>query len=275
MTTAASYLEKLFSLEGKVVLFTGAAGGIGSALCKALAQAGASVALWDINLSSLQDLLGEIVQAGGGASVHLLDVTDKENISACVEEIVRMYGHIDVLVNCAGINKRTGLADYDEQTYDRIMDINLKGTFFVTQAVARQMKEQFLRTGKGGSIINIGSHNTGWVLGGCSVYAATKSGVYALTKSESVEWAKYGIRSNCISPGHIQTPLTTVTWEHPTRSKYLLEHIAMNRPGYPEAIVGVCILLASDASAYITGCEYRVDGGCISGGQPWEYDTDF
>ena len=90
MTTAASYLEKLFSLEGKVVLFTGAAGGIGSALCKALAQAGASVALCDINLSSLQALQGEIVQAGGGASVHLLDVTDKENISACVEEIVRI-----------------------------------------------------------------------------------------------------------------------------------------------------------------------------------------
>ena len=150
------------------------------------------------------------------------------------------------------------------------MDVNLKGVFFISQAVAHYMKRQ-----SSGSIINIGSHNTGWVLGGCSVYGATKSGLYSLTKSMSVEWAKYNIRANCVSPGHIKTALTTVTWEHPERSKYLLDRIAMNRPGYPEDITGVCLLLASDASAYITGCEYRVDGGYISGGQPWPYDTAF
>lgn len=273
--SVAAYLEQLFSLKGKTVLFTGAGGGIGSELCKALAKAGAAVALCDINEKSLEAVKSEIEAEGGIASAHVLDVTRKENVLSCVKDVADTYGHIDVLVNCAGINKRIGITDYDEETYDRIMNINLKGAFLVSQAVAPYMKQQFLDTGKGGSIINIGSHNTGWVLGGCSVYAATKSGLYAFTKSESVEWAKYGIRANCISPGHIQTPLTTVTWEHPTRSKYLLEHIAMNRPGYPEDIVGVCILLASDASAYISGAEYRVDGGCISGGQPWDFDTDF
>ncbi|QHQ63085.1 glucose 1-dehydrogenase [Anaerocolumna sedimenticola] len=265
-----SNLEKLFSLEGKVVLFTGAAGGIGSELASGLAMAGAAVALCDIDKQRLEVVKGQIEAEGGKASTHVLNVLDKNNIKSCVEEIGNTYGHIDVLVNCAGINKREGFMDVEEDTYDRIMAINLKGVFLVSQEVAPYMMKQ-----RNGSIINIGSHNTGWVLGGCSVYAATKSGIYAFTKSQAVEWAKYNIRSNCISPGHIKTPLTTVTWEHPVRSKYLLDRIAMNRPGYPEDIVGVCILLASDASSYITGCEYRVDGGCIAGGQPWPYDTKY
>ena len=160
--------------------------------------------------------------------------------------------------------------DVTEETYDRIMAINLKGVFLVTPAVAPYMKEQH-----GGSIINIGSHNTGSILGGCSVYGATKCGILSFTRSMAVEWAKYNVRANCVSPGHIQTALTVPTWEHPVRSKYLLDRIALNRPGYPEDIVGICILLASDASAYITGAEIRVDGGCIAGGQPWPYDTEF
>jgi NAD(P)-dependent dehydrogenase (short-subunit alcohol dehydrogenase family) len=265
-----SYLEQLFSLSGKVVLFTGAAGGIGSELCEGLAKAGAAVALCDINKEKLEELKNRIEAEGGKASAHMLDVLEHENIRSCVDEISKMYGHIDVLVNCAGINKREGILDVEENTYDRIMDINLKGTYLLSQEVGHHMRKQMY-----GSIINIGSHNTGWVLGGCSVYAATKSAIIALTKAQAVEWAKFNIRSNAISPGHIKTPLTTVTWQHPERSKYLLDRIAMNRPGYPEDILGVCILLASDASAYITGCEYRVDGGCIAGGQPWPYDTKY
>ncbi len=265
-----SYLESLFSLEGKVVIFTGAAGGIGSELCEGLAKSGATVALCDINQRSLDELRDKIMAAGRKASAHILNVMDKENIQSCVQEINHLYGHIDVLVNCAGVNKREGFLDVEEETYDRLMAINLKGTFLMSQTVAYYMRKQNY-----GNIIHIGSHNTGWVLGGCSVYAATKSGIVAFTKAQAVELAKYNIRTNCISPGHIQTPLTTVTWEHPERSKYLLDRIAMNRPGYPEDIVGVCILLASDASAYITGCEYRVDGGCMAGGQPWPYDTKY
>lgn len=265
-----SYLAELFSLDGKVVVFTGAAGGIGSEIAAGLACAGANVALCDINLEQLNIVKSQIEEKSGKASCHRLDVTDKENIAECIQEIGTKYGHIDILINCAGINKREGFMDVKEETYDRIMDINLKGVFLVTQAVAPYMKEQ-----RKGSIINIGSHNTGSILGGCSVYGATKCGVLSMTRSMAVEWAKYNIRANCVSPGHIKTPLTTVTWEHPERSKYLLDRIALNRPGYPEDIVGVCILLASDASSYITGAEYRVDGGCITGGQPWPYDTEF
>ncbi|NMB43257.1 MAG: SDR family NAD(P)-dependent oxidoreductase, partial [Clostridiales bacterium] len=231
-----SYLETMFSLEGKVVMFTGASGGIGSEVAKGMAKAGAHIALCDIDLTQLTKIQKEIESEGGKASSFFLDVTDLDNINKCVDEIGAINGNIDVLVNCAGINKREGLADVTEDTYDRIMNVNLKGAFFVSQAVAHYMKRQ-----SSGSIINIGSHNTGWVLGGCSVYGATKSGLYSLTKSMSVEWAKYNIRANCVSPGHIKTALTTVTWEHPERSKYLLDRIAMNRPGYPEDITGVCL----------------------------------
>ena len=270
MSGIGDNLEKLFSLAGKVALVTGAGGGIGAELARGLASAGAVAALCDIRLEPLQQVEEQIEAAGGKASCHQMNVADKKSIAEAVQAIGETWGHIDVLVNCAGINKREGFLDVEEETYDRIMDVNLKGVFQVTQAVAPYMIRQ-----KGGSIINIGSHNTGAVLGGVSVYAATKSGVLAFTRSMAVEWAKFNIRANCVSPGHILTPLTVPTWEHPERSKYLKERIAMQRPGEPQEIVGVCVLLASDASSYISGAEIRVDGGCLAGGAPWPYDTKY
>jgi len=270
MSRVGDNLEQLFSLEGKVVLFTGAAGGIGGALCHGLAKAGATMALCDISEDRLKVLENEIKAENGEASSHIMNVTNTQSVNDAVAEIAAQYGHIDVLVNCAGINKREGFMDVTEETYDRIMDINLKGVFRVSQAVVPHMMKQ-----NKGSVINIGSHNTGSMLGGCSIYGATKSGIIAFTRAMSIEWAKYNIRANAISPGHILTPLTTVTWEHPERSVYLRERIAMRRPGYPEEIVGLCVLLASDASVYITGSEYRIDGGCLSGGTPWPYDTKY
>jgi len=261
------FLSRMFSLEGKTALVTGAAGGIGAAVSAGLAGAGAHVALCDIDAARLEVVRAHI---GQNASAHVLDVKDFGSFAAAVENIKKISGTIDILINCAGINKREGLVDVDEATYDRIMDINLKGVFFLSQAVAPVMKAQ-----QGGVIINIGSHNTGAVLGGVSVYGATKSAVMSLTRSMAVEWAKYNIRANCISPGHIKTELTAPTWEHPTRSKYLLERIALGRPGVPEDITGLAVFLASDAASYITGQEFRIDGGCLAGGQPWEYDTDF
>jgi len=266
----AEYLTGMFSLEGKTAVVTGAAGGIGGALAIGLAYAGAEVALCDINKDALGLIEKEINENGGAAFSVPLDMRDISSFESIISEIADKTGSVDILVNCAGINKREGIYDVVEETYDRIMDINLKGAFFLTQAVVPYMKAQ-----NHGSIINIGSHNTGPVLGGVSVYAATKSGLYALTKSMAVEWAKYNIRANCISPGHIQTPLTKPTWEHPERSKYLLDRIALGRPGIPEDITGLCIFLASGAASYITGCEYRVDGGCVCGGKPWQYDTEF
>ena len=257
-------LYNLFSLSGKTAMITGAGGGIGRELALGLAGAGADVALCDIQVKEVESLKAEIEASGGSALAYNLDVSGMDDIKKCVDDIVSKKGKIDILVNCAGVNKREGIFDVDEETFDKIMDINLKAVFFVSKCVGEVMKKN-----KSGSIINIGSHNTGAVLGAVSVYAASKSGVLAITRSMAVEWAGYGIRANCISPGHILTPLTTVTWEDPDRSQYLKERISMERPGDPKEIVGVCIFLASDASSYVTGAEYRVDGGCLAGGKPW------
>ena len=263
-------LAKLFSLEGKVALVTGAAGGIGSELCRGLAGAGATVCLCDLTMEGLSPVEEEICGEGGVADSFLIDMLDLSSIRACVKSIVEKHGSIDVLVNCAGINKREGQLDGDEATYDRIMGVNLKGVYFLSQEVGKQMVAQ-----KSGSIINISSYNAVMMLGGCGVYGATKSGVLALTRSQAVEWAKHGIRSNALCPGHIKTPLSVPQWTDPVRTEYLLDRIAMNRPGLPSDLVGTAILLASDASAYITGAAFHVDGGCLAGGQPWPYDTAY
>jgi len=262
-------LEKIFSLEGKVILLTGAIGGIGSVLAKGLADVGAKMALCDLDPEKLEALAYEI-NISGAAKSFLLNILKMDSIKSCVDNVVKEFGRIDVLINCAGINKREGFLDVEEETYDRIMGVNLKGTYFLTQEVAKHM----IRVKKG-NIINFASHNSVGMLGGVSVYGATKSAITALTRSMAVEWARYNIRANAIAPGHILTPLTTVTWEHPERSRYLKERIAMGRPGNPEEILGLAIMLASDASSYQSGMMYHVDGGCLAGGQPWPFDTNF
>lgn len=263
-------LKKLYSLEGKVVLLTGAAGGIGMELARGMAGIGATMCNCDIDKERLVELDEAIKTNGGKSSSYILDVTDKKSIKSCVDAVIAEHGQIDVLINCAGINKREGFLDVEEDTYDKIMAINLKGVFLVTQAVVPYMMER-----KYGNIINMGSHNIVGMLGGVSIYGATKSGVFAFTRAMAIEWAKYNIRANCISPGHILTPLTTVTWEHPTRGDYLRDRIAMRRPGNPEELLGLTVLLASDASSYMTGTNYHIDGGCLAGGTPWEYDTKY
>jgi len=263
-------LKKLFSLEGKVVLLTGAAGGIGAALSKGMAGIGAIMCNCDVDEKGLKALADEIAEEGGQAKSYFMDVTNRDNILSVVDSIIKDYGKIDVLVNAAGINKREGFMDVNEETYDRIMDINLKGVFFVTQAVVPHMMKKH-----SGSIINIGSFNATAILGGCSVYGASKSGVVALTRAMAVEWAEWGIRANAVSPGHILTPLTQVTWDHPTRSVYLRDRIAMRRPGNPDELLGIIVLLASDASSYMSGSNYIVDGGCLCGGMPWDFDSAY
>jgi len=264
-------LQNLFSLEEKVILFTGAAGGIGSALCKGLAAAGGKVALCDINEEQLKTLEDEINSDGGLAKRFSLNMLDMDSIKNCVADVIKEYGQIDVLVNCAGINIRQGCMDVSEETYDRIAGINMKGSFFMCQEVGRHMI-----TRKKGSIINFASTNgTGTVLGGCGVYGSTKNGIISLTKALAVELAKHNIRATAIAPGAIMTPLSEGYWKDTSKSQFLLDRISMNRPGIPNDLLGIMILLSSDASVYMTGSTYVVDGGYQAGGQTWEYDTAY
>lgn len=266
----STYLKSVFGLEGKTAIVTGAAGGIGAAISEGLAYAGAEVALCGRTLEKCEALAEKIVANGGRARAFYLDVADMSTLQPCVDAVMETFGKIDVLFNVAGINKRIGMLDMDEQTYDRILDTNLKGVYFMTQAVGREMYRR-----KSGSIVNIGSLNDAAMLGGCSAYGAAKSGVIALTRSMAVECSRYGIRCNAISPGHIVTELTKVNWASPNRAPYMKARIAMERGGQPEELVGMAILLASDASSYMTGQTYYVDGGWLCGGTPWEYETAY
>ena len=265
-----NFLSQTFSLEGKNIILTGAAGGIGAELARGLARAGGNMILCDIAVDALEKLASEIRAEGCSAKAFRLDVTDIDSMPAFTDALAEEYGRLDVLINCAGINKRIGFLDYDEKTYDRIMNINLKGVFFLTQNVVKHMIPY-----KSGNIINVSSHNAVGMLGGCSVYGASKSAITALTRSMAVEWAKFGIRANAIAPGHILTQLTQVTWDNPERAKYLRERIAMQRPGLPSELVGVVVMLASDASSYMSGMMIHIDGGCLAGGMPWNYDTNY
>ena len=270
LNSVAGTLERLFTLENKVVLLTGATGGIGSVLAEGFAAAGATMALCDLDEDKLSLVAAGITSRSGTAGCFTLDLTDMRSIITCVDNVISVYNRVDVLVNCAGINVREGFLDVEEPTYDRIMDINLKGVYFITQEVVKHMIKR-----KTGNILNIASHNSVGMLGGCSVYGASKSAIAALTRSMAVEWAKHGIRANALAPGHILTELTAVTWEHPERSKYLRERIALERPGTPEELLGIAIMLISDASSYITGSMIHVDGGCLAGGAPWPFDTKY
>lgn len=166
----AQSLEKLFSLENKGIVLTGAAGGIGSALAGGFASAGASMALCDLNLPGLTLLADQIRGDGGHARPYPLDLTDRGSIKECVEKIIAEYGRIDVLVNCAGVNVWEGFLDVEESTYDRIMSINLKGLCFISQKTAKHRIKA-----KKGSLLNIASHNSVGMLGGAAYTARRKA----------------------------------------------------------------------------------------------------
>jgi gluconate 5-dehydrogenase len=270
LSDIGNFLETQFSLAGKSALLTGGAGGIGRALAAGLCGAGAQVAICDVNMEQSNKVAAELTAKGLKAKAFKLDLTNLASIKECADAVAKEFGKIDILINCAGVNKREGFMDVLEKTYDFIMNVNLKGTFFMTQAVVPFMIKQ-----GGGKIVNMSSHNAQGMLGGVSVYGATKSGVSALTRSMAVEWAKFNIQANAVAPGHILTELTQVTWDHPERSAYLRERISQRRPGNPDELIGIVLMLCSPASSYMTGQTYHVDGGCLAGGTPWKYDTKF
>lgn len=240
-------------LDGKRALVAGASSGIGAACAVALGEAGAEVILAARREEALNTLANQMRTAGMVAKTLVMDVSDVDATMAVVAE----SGPFDVLANSAGLAIHSPAVETKVDDYDKVADLNIKGAYFLTKAVA----EGLIKAGKPGSLINISSQ-MGHV-GGVdrAVYAATKHAVEGFTKSMAIEWGRAGIRVNTICPTFIKTPLTEPTFANPERIAWIKDKIKLGRTGEVEDMMGPVVFLASDASALITGSALMVDGG--------------
>jgi 2-deoxy-D-gluconate 3-dehydrogenase len=258
----SALFQRLFSLAGKAALITGASGGIGRALAGAFAEAGAVVGVHGTDDARLRETARLVEQAGGRATILAARLNDAAACRKLVAEARAALGRLDILVNCAGTNRRKPVRDVSEEDFDALVGVNLRAVFFLCQAAQPILKAQ-----GGGKIINIGSVTSTEGLGGVSVYGATKAAVGQLTRTMALEWAGDNIQVNCLAPGFILTPLTEQgLWGDPHRAAWLTERIPLRRPGQPEELIGAALLLASSASSYLTGQIINVDGGYLAGG---------
>ena len=242
-----------FRLHGRRALITGAGGGIGLAAAAALAEAGAAVTLVARTAATIEAGAAAIRQAGGSAEAVVLDVTDL----ATVAEFFAERAAFNVLVNNAGTNRPMPMTEVVEADYDMVLDLNVKGAFFVAQACAKSL----IAAGKSGSMIHIGSQ-MGHVGGpNRSLYCASKWALEGMSKSFALDLAAYNIRSNTIAPTFIETPMTKPFFDDPAFKASVLEKIKLGRIGRVEDIMGAVLFLASDASALVTGTSLLVDGG--------------
>jgi len=246
-----------FDLSGRVALVTGAARGLGRAISLALAEAGADVALGLRDSAAGGGVAAEIEALGRKALPLQMDVTRLDEVTRAVEDTVSRFGRLDILVNNAGIAPENPAEDYREEDFDATVAVNLKGTFFVSQAAARVMIRQ-----KSGVMINLSSQAGIVVLPTESVYCMTKAAISHLTKCLAVEWGKHNIRVNAVAPTFIRTPGTEEALANEAFRADVLERIAaLHRIGEPEDVTGAVIFLASPAAALITGHTLVVDGG--------------
>ncbi len=217
-------LHDLFSLEGKVALVTGASSGIGRELAVTLAQAGARVALGGRSIERLAATRETITGPGGEAESFPSDLGELDAAQALARDVHAHFGRIDILINCAGMNRRQPATEVLPATYDEIMAVNLRAPFFLSQAVIPLMAD-----GGGGKIINIGSLATTYGLGKLAVYGLMKSAIGQLTRTLAVEWATHNVQVNCICPGWIQTPLNQALWDDAHTRSWILERVPAGR----------------------------------------------
>jgi len=250
------YSKMDFSLKGKVVLITGASRGIGQAAAIGLAQTGADIAIASRKLPDLEKVAEEVRKTGRKCVPVAAHVGKTEEINNLVKRVLEEFGKIDILVNNAATNPTMASSiDVDEKTWDSIMNLNLKGLFFLSQAVAKVMR------GKGGGkIINVASV-AGITPDILPLYSISKAGVIMATKVMAREWAPYNIRVNAIAPGLTKTRFSEALWKNPDILKMAMTRTPLARPAEPEEMVGAIIYLASDASSYVTGQVLAVDGG--------------
>ncbi len=252
--------DGLFDLTGKVAIVTGTSRGLGQYLARALARAGADLVITSRHVETLAPFQAEIEGLGRRAVPLALDVRDYESIQQMVEGALAAYGKVDILVNNAGCNVRKPALEITWADWNLVLDTNLRGTFFVAQAVARHMIPR-----RYGRIINIGSVTAVMGYAGLGPYCASRGGVKQLTMSLADDWGPHGITVNCLAPGWFKTAQTAVMYEDAEWVAYLTDRIPLKRPGQPTDLDGAIVFLASDASAYVTGQTILVDGGISTG----------
>ncbi len=251
--------RNLFDLTGKVAIVTGAASGLGQAIAEGYADYGATVVLVDISPEALETVAAGIRSEGARALALRCNVTQEAEVEAVVAQTLESFGQIDIMANVAGISGRSPAEEMSVALWDRVVEVNLKGTFLFSVKAGQAM----IARGRGGRIINMSSALgvVGMTTGNIN-YAASKGGVIAMSRCLAVEWARYKILVNTVAPTHFRTPIIQdLLAQKPETMDYFLSNIPLGRLGEPEDIVGPFIFLASDASSMITGHCLMVDGG--------------
>jgi gluconate 5-dehydrogenase len=246
----------IFDLTGKVALVTGASRGLGKHFALSLARAGADVAITSRTLESLEATASAITALGRRAFPVVLDVRDHKSIVAAVAAAHAHFGKFDILINNAGCNIRKPALEVSWEDWNTILDTNLRGPFFVAQAVAPHM----IAAGRG-RIVNIGSVTSVAGYAGLTPYGASRGGIKQLTMSLAADWGPHGVTVNCLAPGWFKTAQNAVLYDNLEWVKYLSDKIPLRRPGQIDDLTGALVFLSSDASAYVTGQTLLVDGG--------------
>lgn len=252
----ADYLHRLFSLEGRVAVVTGGSSGIGRAMARALAGAGASVVLVARRAATLDEIAGELRSAGASAGRVCADLGERAGIRRACEQVSEIFGEPDIVVNAAGINIRPPLPLLTSDEWDRSIAVNLTAPFLIGQQFGPGMAARGW-----GRIINVASQQSVRAFGNSGGYGASKGGLVSLTRSQSEAWAQSGVCCNAVVPGFVATPMTRDVASDPVRSTALAARTMVGRNGQPADFEGVTVFLASTASDYVTGQMIFVDGG--------------
>jgi gluconate 5-dehydrogenase len=250
----------LFDLTGNVAIVTGTSRGLGQYFARALARSGADLVVTSRTTESLKPFVDEIAELGRRAVPLALDVCDLKSIEEMAAAAEEAYGKIDILVNNAGMNIRKPALDVLWDDWNKILDTNLRGSFFVAQAVAKRMVPRNY-----GRIINIGSVTSVAGYAGLGPYGASRGGVRQLTMSLADDWGRFGITVNCLAPGWFKTSQNKVMYEDKEWVDYLSDRIPIKRPGQPDDLDSAVVFLAAESSRYITGQTLLVDGGISTG----------
>ncbi|MDR3363991.1 MAG: SDR family oxidoreductase [Clostridiales Family XIII bacterium] len=260
-------IKGLFDLSGKTAIITGGGGGLGLSMARGLADFGANLVLTGRTQETLDKAVASLSDTGAQVLTIAADTLNPDDCQRIVDETVAKFGAIDILIPAAGVARRFPAEDFPKDAFELVVDTNVKGTWYIDQAVAKQMIKQF-EAGKSpaGKIINITSvrANNGLDLG-YGAYATSKGAVVAMTRQQAVEWAKFDINVNALGPTIVMSELTKPIFSDPVKAKVFTDRIQFHRAMEPGELIGSALYLASAASDFVTGQILYVDGGCVAG----------